>query len=156
MGEILIFVDDDNVLDPEYLFKAAQLGRNWPILGTWGAGIISPEFEVEPGPHLKDFLHSLALSEVSTPQWTNVLPCADATPWGAGLCVRRIVAEAYCRLGEESKHPITGRIGEVLLSGDDIELCYVAAKLGFGVGIFPELKVLHLIPKERISEVLFS
>ena len=40
----------------------------------------------------------------------------------------------------------------MLLSGDDIELCYVASKLGFGVGIFPELKVLHLIPKERISE----
>jgi GT2 family glycosyltransferase len=71
---------------------------------------------------------------------------------GAELCVRRSVADAYWRLGHESKHPIIGRIGSVLLSGDDVEFCYVAAKLGFGVGTFPELKVLHLIPKERISE----
>ena len=152
VGEILIFVDDDNVLDSEYLFKAAQLDRNWPILGAWGAGLISPEFEVEPAPHLKDFLHFLALRAETTSRWSNVLPCAEATPWGAGLCVRRGVAEAYWRLGQETKHPVTGRIGNVLLSGDDIELCYVASKLGFGVGIFPELKVLHLIPKERISE----
>ena len=108
VGEILIFVDDDNVLDPEYLFKAAQLGRNWPMLGTWGAGIISPEFEAEPATHLKDFLYSLALREVSTPRWTNVLPCADATPWGAGLCVRRNVAEAYRRLGQELETPNHG------------------------------------------------
>jgi glycosyltransferase involved in cell wall biosynthesis len=152
VGEILILVDDDNVLDSDYLFKASELGRKWPILGAWGAGLISPEFEVEPAPHLKDFLHSLALRGESNSRWSNVLPCAEATPWGAGLCVRGSVAEAYLRLGQESKHLITGRIGNVLLSGDDIELCYIASKLGFGVGIFPELKVLHLIPQERISE----
>jgi glycosyltransferase involved in cell wall biosynthesis len=152
VGDLLIFVDDDNVLDPEYLFNAAQLGTNWPMLGTWGAGIISPEFEAVPAAHLRDFLHSLALRDVSTPRWTNVLPCAAAMPWGAGLCVRRSVAGAYRRLGQETKHLITGRVGEVLFSGDDLEICYVASKLGYGVGIFPELKVLHLIPKERISE----
>src|SRR5271163_296186 len=42
IGEILIFVDDDNVLDPDYLFGAAELGNKWPILGAWGAGVISP------------------------------------------------------------------------------------------------------------------
>ena len=56
MGEILIFVDDDNVLDPNYLSRAAQLASNWPILGAWGAGLILPEFEVEPPPHLKEFI----------------------------------------------------------------------------------------------------
>jgi glycosyltransferase involved in cell wall biosynthesis len=152
IGEILVFVDDDNVLDSDYLFKASELGNKWPILGAWGAGLVSPEFEVEPAAHLKEFLPFLAIRQVSDPRWSNVLPCVEATPWGAGLCVRRSVAEAYWRLGQESKHPITGRMGNVLLSGDDIELCYVASKLGFGVGIFPELKVLHLIPKERISE----
>ena len=45
----------------------------------------------------------------------------------------------------------TGRVGNVLLSGDDVELCYVATSLGLGVATFPEMKVLHLIPKERLS-----
>jgi glycosyltransferase involved in cell wall biosynthesis len=154
-GEILIFVDDDNVLDSDYLLKAVELSDKWPILGAWGAGVISPEFEVEPAAHLKEFLPSLAIRRVAAPRWSNVLPCVDATPWGAGLCVRRSVADAYWRLGQESKHPTIGRVGSVLLSGDDVELCYVASKLGLGVGTFPELKLLHLIPRERISESYF-
>ena len=153
IGEILIFVDDDNVLDADYLSKAVELSNEWPILGAWGAGLISPEFEVEPAAHLREFLPSLAIRRLAAPRWSNVLPCIDATPFGAGLCVRRSVADAYWRLGHESKHPIIGRVGSVLLSGDDVELCYVASKLGLGVGTFPELKVLHLIPKERISEI---
>jgi glycosyltransferase involved in cell wall biosynthesis len=154
-GEILIFVDDDNVLDSDYLLKAVELSDKWPILGAWGAGVISPEFEVEPAAHLKEFLPSLAIRRVAAPRWSNVLPCVDATPWGAGLCVRRSVADAYWRLGQESKHPTIGRVGSVLLSGDDVELCYVASQLGLGVGTFPELKLLHLIPRERISESYF-
>ena len=38
------------------------------------------------------------------------------------------------------------------LGGDDREFSYVATDLGMGVGTFPELRVLHLIPKERMSE----
>jgi len=155
VGEILIFVDDDNVLDPNYLSKAAELASNWPILGAWGAGLILPEFEVEPQPPLSEFIVAgIALRQASAPRWTNVLPCVHATPFGPGLCVRRSVAEAYWRLSEDSsKGPIiTGRIGNVLLGGDDRELSYVATDLGMGVGTFPELRVLHLIPKERMSE----
>jgi glycosyltransferase involved in cell wall biosynthesis len=160
LGEILIFVDDDNVLDREYLLKAKQIASEWPMLGAWGAGLISPEFEVEPESHLDEFLFCLTLRQITTPRYTNVLPPADATPvgtalaipLGAGLCVRRGVAEAYCKVSRESKYPITGRIGNVLLGGEDLELSYVATSLGFGVAVFPELKILHLIPKERISE----
>ena len=43
-------------------------------------------------------------------------------------------------------------MGNVLLSGDDVEFCYIAARSGLGVGIFPELRLLHLIPQERMSE----
>ena len=101
VGKILIFVDDDNVLDSQYLSRAAEIGSTWPMLGAWGAGLISPEFEIEPAPRLKEFLRFLAIRRVSAPQWSNVLPCWQATPWGAGLCVRRSVAEIYRRLGEE-------------------------------------------------------
>ena len=39
--------------------------------------------------------------------------------------------------------------------GDDAYLCYVAQKLGFGEGLFPELKLQHLIPKERFNPDYF-
>jgi glycosyltransferase involved in cell wall biosynthesis len=152
IGDILIFVDDDNVISKEYVARSLEIARSWPILGAWGAGTIVPEFEVQPAEHLADHLPTLALRRLSAPRWTNVLPCIEATPWGAGLCVRRSVAEAFCRLGDEAKILITGRIGSVLLAGEDVELCFVAASLGLGVGTFPELQLTHLIPRERTSE----
>jgi hypothetical protein len=100
---------------------------------------------------LQEFMPSLAIRSLTSPRWTNVLPCIDATPFGAGLCVRRSVAEAYCSPPRQGV-AITGRRGALLLSGDDIEFSYVACSLGLGVGTFPQLRLTHLIPKERLRE----
>src|SRR3954465_7016965 len=34
-GEVIVLVDDDNALAPDYLATAAQLGREHPTLGAW-------------------------------------------------------------------------------------------------------------------------
>jgi glycosyltransferase involved in cell wall biosynthesis len=150
-GDILVFVDDDNVLASDYLSEVIRIKRDWPSLGTWGSGAIIPEFELEPKRHLDKLVPNLALREVGTPRWTNVVPCSEATPWGAGLCVRASVATAYRKFCERSTIQISGRQGKILLSGEDVEISYTACELGFGIGIFPQLKVMHLIPKERVE-----
>ena len=151
-SDLLVFVDDDNVLDPGYLARAVGIKHAWPQLGVWGAGAIIPEFEVQPTEYVKPLLHYLALREVEAPRWTNVFPCFEATPWGAGLCVRSSVAAAYRQHCEQSSIQITGRRGQMLQSGEDLEIDYLACKSGYGMGIFPELKLTHLIPKERLAE----
>jgi len=151
-SEILVFVDDDNVLAADYLAEALRIGREWPILGAWGSGQTAPEFEVDPPPHLLQFMDMLALRDVKSPRWSNVIPAAGALPWGAGQCVRQSVARAYgeCVLGPGIR--IMGRRGQTLSSAEDVEIDFVACRMGFGVGIFPELRLTHLIPKERLSE----
>jgi glycosyltransferase involved in cell wall biosynthesis len=149
-SDLLIFVDDDNVLDPDYLWQAVKIKHDWPILAVWGSGRIIPEFEQQPLPQLKGYLGYLALREVESPRWTNVMPVKDATPWGAGFCVRARVAAAYQESCQQSAIRVTGRRGDALLSGEDVEVSFVACNLGFGVGIFPELRLTHLIPKERV------
>jgi glycosyltransferase involved in cell wall biosynthesis len=148
---LLVFVDDDNVLDPDYLAQAIKIGRDWPQLGVWG-GSIMPEFEVEPPERLREFLGCLSLREMKTPQWSNVMTCHDAQPWGAGLCVRANVAKAYLVQCRTATVQLTDRRGKELLCGGDIEICYVACSLGWGTGIFPDLRVTHLIPRGRIDE----
>jgi hypothetical protein len=151
-ANVLTFVDDDNILDMNYLSEAVRIENEWPQLGVWGSGSIVPEFEVQPPDHLLEFLEFLAIRETTSCRWSNVIPCLGAKPWGAGQCVRAGVAEAYCRYFNKSPLRITDRRGNDLSSGGDVEIDYVACSLGLGVGIFPKLKIIHLIPGFRLEE----
>ncbi len=151
LSDLLIFVDDDNILSPDYIREAIKIGRDHPFLGVWGSAEIIPEFETRPDQSVEPLLSYLALRSVQKKHWTNFLPCPEATPWGAGLCVRASVAKAYRDYSKQSRVRITGRKGDMLFSGEDLEISYVANAAGLGIGIFPELKLTHLIAKERLS-----
>lgn len=151
-ADVIVFVDDDNVLDETYLSEVVRIKREWPLLGVWGSGSIRGDYEIPPPESLEPHLPLLALREASTPCWGNVVEISESIPWGAGLCVRREVAEAYCRLCEKSSLPLTGRRGDSLLGGEDKEIAHVCCARGLGIGVFPELKITHLIPKNRLSE----
>jgi glycosyltransferase involved in cell wall biosynthesis len=151
-ADLIVFVDDDNVLDETYLSQAVAIAREWPLLGAWGSGSIKADFEVEPAGPVRQFLPYLALRETASPQWSNVTSCLQAMPWGAGLCVRRPLGIAYCQSCERSSIQIKGRVGTVALSGEDKEITIVCCTQGFGFGIFPELRITHLIPRHRVSE----
>lgn len=150
-GELLIFVDDDNVIAVDYLETALELMDKHDELGVIGGAIV-PEFEVEPPEHLRPYLGSLALRDVSKPRWSNVPTCQQAEPCGAGLCVRRAVALDYAKHCSMSQTHLPDRTGRTLISGGDTEICMVACALGLGMGVFPELKVTHLIPQDRLKE----
>ena len=47
-AELLVFADDDNVLDRGYLVPAVEIARSHPHLGVFGAGDLHPEFENRP------------------------------------------------------------------------------------------------------------
>jgi len=39
-GELLVFVDDDNLLSPDFLEQAERISARYPYLGVFGAGIL--------------------------------------------------------------------------------------------------------------------
>lgn len=151
-ADLLVFVDDDNVLDQGYLAEVLKLSREWPQLGVWGSGNITPEFEIAFPEHLKMLLPWLAVRSATEAVWSNVFECKPAMPIGAGFCVRKSVGLGYCQLLNNSSIKISGRQGTLLLGGEDYEIAYAACSAGLGMGIFPELRLVHLIPKQRISE----
>ena len=151
-ADLLIFVDDDNVLGQNYLLDAVAIKREWPHLGVWGSGALIPEFESKPRECVTHLLPYLALRENSSPQWSNVFWCMPSMPWGAGMCVRASVATAYCEYCQNSSIQIADRRGtDSLMSAGDLEICRVACKIGLGMGTFPELRITHLMPKERVE-----
>jgi glycosyltransferase involved in cell wall biosynthesis len=155
-ADLIIFVDDDNVLDENYLAEAIKIGQEWPSLGVWGSGCIRGEFEVEPRESLRSWL---PVREVTVPRWSNLAGIhlfgespEEAIPWTAGGCIRKDVAIAYGQFCDQSSLQIISHQGEGLLGGEDTEMCFVCCSRGLGVGIFPELKMTHLIPQRRVSE----
>jgi hypothetical protein len=93
VADLIIFVDDGNVFPRDYVSHALRINKEWPTLGTWGAGSIIPEFESQPADYLRAYLVCLVLRNYDKACWSNVLSCNDATPNGAGLCVRARVAK---------------------------------------------------------------
>jgi hypothetical protein len=68
------------------------------------------------------------------------------------MCIRKEVAIAYCQFCDQSSLQIISHQGDGLLGGEDTEMCFVSCSRGLGVGIFPELKMTHLIPQRRVAE----
>ncbi len=148
-GELLIFVDDDNVLQRDYLEAASRIAAAHPYLGAFG-GSIEAEFEIEPDPRFQSLLPSLAIRGVTEAKWANF--GIESVPYGAGLCVKEKVAQAYTGNTRDSAiRRSLGRRGGSLMAGEDLDLAMTSYDLGMGVGLFGELVVTHLIDKRRLS-----
>ncbi len=152
-ADLVIWVDDDNLLAPDYLATALQIARDWPMLGAWGCGQFTPEWETPPAPELAPYLEYLAVGRRDSARWSNRPYDYEATPAGAGFCCRRKVAQAYARsVNEDPRRLALGRAGAGLGACEDFDLALHAVDLGLGTGVFPSLRLTHLMPSGRVDE----
>ncbi len=151
-SDLLVFVDDDNVLDPDYLEQVVGLASFWPTIGAF-SGQVRPAFQNPPPAWTRKYWHRLAIREFDQDRWSNV-PCLEhTTPNGAGLCVRRRVASEYLRYHANGKRKfILDRRGANLESAGDLDLATTACDIGLGNALFTALKLTHLMASERLTE----
>lgn len=148
-GDVLIFVDDDNVLNSGYLAFAEAIKQAHPSLGVWGASV-EPDFEELPTSEMAELVPFLGLRKIERDFFCN-FP-SPYQPIGAGMCIRRAVAETYLHaVTSDPRRKNLDRKGSSLLGCGDFDIVYTALDEGFGYGIFHELKVVHLIPKRRVT-----
>jgi hypothetical protein len=153
---LLTFVDDDNVLAPDYLAHAVRIGQQHPHLGVFGAGGLEPEFEREPAPELRPFLKLLALRSVAEAIWSNHVTDTECFPWGAGLVATRATALEFGSLiAQLNAGNVFGRRGAQLFCAEDDLFSWAAARTHTGFGVFPELRLTHLIPAVRLTHEYF-
>jgi glycosyltransferase involved in cell wall biosynthesis len=150
-GELMVFVDDDNILSPSYLSEVVRIGDSYPELGAWGGQQIGA-FEVDPPQYLRPHLGMLALRTVSDEKITGEYN-SFLTPSGAGMILRASVAREYVkRYGNSPVRSYLGRKGESLASGEDVDMCWTTIDMGMKIGLFPELSLQHIIPSGRLHE----
>ena len=152
VAEILVFIDDDNVLEKDYLENTLQIAAACPFLGAWSGQSIG-EFEQPPPEWAKLYLPYLTIREFKTDRWTNASDDYDTAPYGAGLCVRKQVAYKFMDLVRDNTQRMSlGVRGKELARADDIDLALTACDTGLGMGIFTKLKLTHLIPAFRLEK----
>jgi glycosyltransferase involved in cell wall biosynthesis len=154
-GAIVVLVDDDNVLAPDYLAHVVRRFTTVPNLAAAGGPVV-PEWETPPPTWSAPFHGLLALRDLGPPE--RIARGGPGAPWpnfapvGAGLAIRRADALAYAdALAREPERRGLDRTGSQLTSGGDNDLVFTALHRGGDIGYFPDLRVTHLIPAARLE-----
>jgi glycosyltransferase involved in cell wall biosynthesis len=150
-GDLLVFVDDDNLLDPNYLEQALRIAGEYPRIGAFG-GQISPEFEAVEPDWLRPFRSHLALADFTHDEWSNVTGEKAVLPCGAGLCMRRHLAERWAEsVAADPRRLALGRTGSRTLACEDTDMVLSCTDAGWGTGRFTALHLTHVIPASRLE-----
>jgi glycosyltransferase involved in cell wall biosynthesis len=151
-GEIVVFVDDDNLLESDYLAWAREIFARHPAVG-FGGGDSLAEWEVSPQPWMMEFCGNLAVRSlghreaISSATPDSYPSCA---PIGAGMVARRSALKDWierCRM----RDPLLDRRGTELTSAGDCDIVMCGLAAGWQIGYFPALRLTHLIAAERLT-----
>ncbi len=152
-GELIVFVDDDNALDPNYLKKAIGIAEASPFLGVFGGKLIGI-FDREISPWKKCLLPYLGVRDYGDEVITSSEnKWGQWEPPGAGMVLRKDVGMKY--LAFLKSHPDAGSLGRKgsrqLLSCDDSLMARLAYPMGYSCSYQPALRLKHHIASARLS-----
>lgn len=139
---IVIFCDDDNWLDANYVQRVHELMTQFPdagIIGGWCDGAF--EVPLEPG---LEAMHGALSIGTQTNRDGEV-----KAVFGAGMAIRKKCFEITQLAGASL---LEDRKGKALTSGGDTELCYRALFASYKVRFSDDLHFIHFMPKERVKK----
>lgn len=159
-SSLIVFVDDDNILDNNYLAVSHAFFCSHPQVGCFG-GKSLPVFETEPplwftetGINLgcQDYGNEVHISDYASVNF-KVTNYPEKAPIGTGMVIQR---KAFLTYLEDAKlnpeRMKLGRRGTSLSSGEDNDIILSIVKSGFEIAYVPELVVHHLIPSNRYTQ----
>jgi len=160
-GEYIVFVDDDNILEKDYLKNICIIFSQYKNMGAIGGKSI-PDYETKPEPWFyktgirlgcRDFGDETYIYTSDDFKKERTYP--EKAPIGAGMCLRRCSAVEYVNSLDNSDN-ILDRTGNVLSSGGDCDINLTLLSKGWSVGYFPNLKLFHIIPSKRLTKLYLS
>lgn len=158
-SELLVFVDDDNILAPDYLNIIDAAFEADPSLGAVG-GKILPRYQSEPPKWFAATKLDVGCRDLGDEpvyvSWQGIDASArtfpSAAPVGAGMGIRRAALGKYVEAANLS--PVRrslGRRGTDLTSAEDNDIVLTALDHGWRLAYLPQLCIEHIIPSSRVS-----
>lgn len=150
-GDILVFVDDDNVLDVNYLISVKEAFEDKEI-GIL-AGNIIPEYVEQPNSWFLQHEEMLAIRRLEGSEiiFNESIYCNYLFPLGAGMSIRKNLIEDYYYKHLNEGNLIKGRKGTELSSCEDYDLDFYAMHRGYKIGYNPKMKMVHILPPKRLT-----
>jgi len=143
--EYLLYCDDDNWLAPNYIqlvFESMTNNLKIGILGGLGEAV----FEITEPVWFKKYEIDFAVGEQST---ANESLSRVEEVYGAGFTIRKAYLDKLFASGFKSI--LSDRKGNQLISGGDVELCYLVKYFGYEVWYNRDLKFKHLMTAPRLN-----
>lgn len=145
-GELIGFLDDDNLPAKDWVSQAYNFAKNYPKAGAF-SGQIHGEFEVKPPENFARIQAFLAIREAGLePKLFD--PENLRLPTAAALVVRKKVWLETV----PSRPTLKGRIGGSMLGGEDYEPLLYMHKAGWQIWYHPDLHTYHQIPSRRLEK----
>lgn len=163
-ADLVVYIDDDNVLAPDYLRCAITAMVADPTLGAVGGKSI-PRYETRPPAWFGALDLDLACRDLGDvarfASWSGVEESLReypaCAPIGAGMVIRRSAQAAYVAMAEtDAERSNLGRKGSDLASGEDNDMIMTLLSLGWRVAYLPELRLEHLIPAKRLTRAYLA
>src|SRR5918993_3334590 len=146
--DYVLFCDDDNWLEESYLVNALRIMLSNDNIGVLG-GTGNPVFGgIEPPYFWINQYHVLAVGEQSRIE--GDITDERGVLYGAGMILNK---RAFVELKEKYsfQFQVTDRIGDLLISSGDHELCLALTKMGYRIFYSRMLQFKHFIPAHRTS-----
>lgn len=158
-AEFAVFVDDDNVLAPDYLESVLAVFASHPEVGLAGGRTV-PRFEIAPAVWAREFFPLLAIRDLGPfeiissglhPGGARHIEYPACAPIGAGMALRKAAWQAWFAARGSAPDVLSDRQGGLLSSSGDNDIVLCAMRSGWEVGYFPQLALTHLIPASRLN-----
>ncbi len=142
--EYLLFCDDDNWLDENYVSNVFKIMKGNECIGALGGQGVA-YFETDPTKSILKYACTYATGHQGAGTGELTYPLV----YGAGCTYRK---SAIAKLFQHGfRYQLTGRNGNALLCGEDHELCYALFLSGYKIWASDKLTFFHFIPNSRIN-----
>ena len=151
-GDIIVFCDDDNLFDIDYITNCNGLFQEINKLGIVGPGVVIPVDK--SGNKLAEVY--LGFFQYKN-NLDNFLPGGPNYNWknmpaGTGMCILREIGLKYVEKVKFGLITTSDRKGNNLTSGGDTQIVLLALDLNYAVGISGKLKLNHLTIQRKLRK----
>lgn len=148
-GEIIVFLDDDETVEPDFLQNVKTFFRSTPDAGIT-AGPVVPVFETTKPEWLSKYIERAITGEYNKGNKITKLPPKDY-PGTGHACFRKALFDKYGSFNTD-----LGRKGSSLMGAEDKDFFLRLMEGNEACYYLPGAKIYHHIPAEKLTESFFD